>query len=101
MLSASISGLWPYKSLRAVNVHATIDVLKYSVLSRGKSLHYVSTASTLADQAQVWARDGGYALTKLVAEEFVRSVVEQFPSFAAAIYRPGSISGTHQPSLNR
>jgi fatty acid CoA ligase FadD9 len=91
--AAWVNGLWPYKSLRAVNVHATIDVLKYSVLSRGKNLHYISTASTLADQSQLWSRDGGYPLTKFVAEEFVRTTVEQFPNFAATIYRPGSISG--------
>jgi thioester reductase-like protein len=75
-------------------VHATIDVLKYSVLSRGKNLHYISTASSLADKSQLWSRDGGYPLTKFVAEEFVRTTVEQFPNFAATIFRPGSISGT-------
>ena len=86
-------GLWPYKSLRAINVHAVIDVLKYSAMSRGKNLHYISTASTLADPAQLWVREGGYPLSKFVAEECVRAVVDRFPNFAAAIYRPGSISG--------
>lgn len=74
-------------------MHAVIDVLKYSVLSRGKNLHYISTASTLVDPAQLWARDGGYPLSKYIAEEFVRTTVAQFSNFAAAIYRPGSISG--------
>ncbi len=74
-------------------MHAVIDVLKYSALSRGKNLHYISTASTLADQSQLWSRDGGYPLSKFVAEEFVRTAVEQLPNLAATIYRPGSISG--------
>ncbi|MBB2910627.1 nonribosomal peptide synthetase MxcG [Streptosporangium becharense] len=97
--AAEVSVTRAYSSLRAVNVTATVDLLRLGV-----SFHYVSTlavapAGAVVAEEFVAAHDGlrdGYRRSKWVCEQLVRQALER--GLPAAVYRLGRVVGGPNPN---
>ena len=102
---AQVNLLYPYEALRAANVGGTLEVLRFAVEGRAKTVHHVSTLSVLeksglpppcaapeepldGDGANL---EGGYNQSKWVAERLVETARQR--GVPAVIYRPGWITG--------
>ena len=102
---AQVNLLYPYEALRAANVGGTLEVLRFAVEGRAKTVHHVSTLSVLeksglpppsaapeepldGDGANL---EGGYRQSKWVAERLVEAARQR--GVPAVIYRPGWITG--------
>jgi myxalamid-type nonribosomal peptide synthetase MxaA len=101
---AQVNLLYPYEALRATNVGGTLEVLRFAIEGRTKTVHHVSTLSVLErltpppgaapeapldeDGAQI---EGGYRQSKWVAERLVEAARRR--GVPVVIYRPGWITG--------
>jgi len=103
----------PYQSLKRDNVQGTLNMLEFSVTSRLKNFHYVSTIGTitpeLADPQGFYPESpalghirmgnlvgsceitGGYAYSKWVAEKLVNLAFGR--GLPGSVWRPGIIGG--------
>lgn len=102
---AQVNLLYPYEALRAVNVGGTLEVLRFAVEGRAKTVHHVSTLSVLEREAHTPLDaaleepldgcganlSGGYRQSKWVAERLVETARRR--GLSAVIYRPGWITG--------
>ncbi|AKQ65468.1 Malonyl CoA-acyl carrier protein transacylase [Myxococcus hansupus] len=99
---ALVNFLYPYESMRAANVLGTREILRLSMRTRIKPLHYVSTVSVLPvgrprpireDEPLEGASSllGGYAQSKWVAEQLVREASRR--GLPVTIHRPGRVTG--------
>ncbi|MBP0624106.1 thioester reductase domain-containing protein [Cupriavidus consociatus] len=98
---ATVNFIYPYISLKAVNVTATEDVLRFACTSRIKPVHYISTvgvldrmADDIPDTLNVTLHErltGGYEQSKWVAEQLVAAATTR--GLPATIYRPSRIVG--------
>lgn len=102
---AQVNLLYPYEALRAANVGGTLEVLRFAVQGRVKTVHHVSTLSVLertappppsaAPEAPLDedgdGLEGGYRQSKWVAERLVETARRR--GVPAVIYRPGWITG--------
>jgi amino acid adenylation domain-containing protein/thioester reductase-like protein len=107
-LGANTNLLYPYQSLKAVNVGGTQAILDLASRVKLKPLHYISTldvfeslaatgAATIYEQdsiAQGSGIAGGYAQSKWVAEQLVTSAA--LKGLPLCIYRPGMVTGHSQ-----
>ncbi|KAA1003860.1 NAD-dependent epimerase/dehydratase family protein [Paraburkholderia panacisoli] len=98
---ALVNFVYPYSSLKQVNVVATRDVLRLASLHRTKPVHYVSTVGTLDRFAEsipetlaVGLHDrlmSGYEQSKWVAEQTLSIAAQR--GLPVTIYRPSRIVG--------
>lgn len=106
---AHINWSQPYELHRAANVMGTLDCIRLAVMTRLKSLHYVSSAGTTgpvaafsaqdqimedvdpADYQDTLTYDLGYTQSKWVAEKMIHTM--QKKGLPAVVYRPGFIMG--------
>lgn len=105
---ASVNLLYPYPSLRDVNVIGTCEVLKLASCGQTKPLHYLSTLDVFESVAATGIRviyeqdaitqgqglSGGYAQSKWVAEQLVTQAAAR--GLPICIYRPGLVTGHSQ-----
>jgi amino acid adenylation domain-containing protein/thioester reductase-like protein len=105
---ASVNLLYPYSSLRDVNVVGTHEVLKLASCGQIKPIHYLSTLDVFEsvaatgirviyeedDIAQGQGLSGGYAQSKWVAEQLVTQAAAR--GLPVCIYRPGLVTGHSQ-----
>jgi nonribosomal peptide synthetase MxcG len=87
--AAVVSVLRGYPSMRAINVGATLDLLR-----RGVPFHHVSTLAVATTAGYVDAHPGlrdGYQQSKWVAERLVQQAAER--GLPAAVYRLGRVVG--------
>jgi thioester reductase-like protein len=103
--AAQINLIFPYRAVRATNVLGTLEALRLAALGSAKSFHHVSTAAVYGSPQEggtdeipesfrvdlVAGLEPGYAKSKWVAEQLVNVAAEN--GLAAAIYRPGLITG--------
>ncbi|SEA06395.1 amino acid adenylation domain-containing protein/thioester reductase domain-containing protein [Pseudobutyrivibrio sp. ACV-2] len=94
---------YSYEQLRAANVLGTAEIIKLAAQAKRKAIHYVSTVSVFDGSAKnkvleddipdcgKLKNQGGYGMTKLVAEALLRKAREQ--GLKVNIYRPGRIVG--------
>lgn len=98
---AMVNFVYPYSSLKQVNVLATQDVLRLACLHTVKPVHYISTVGvldrTLDSIPEVLAVPlhdnliGGYEQSKWVAEQLVCLAAQR--GLPVSIYRPSRIVG--------
>ncbi|MFJ2577111.1 amino acid adenylation domain-containing protein [Kitasatospora aureofaciens] len=102
--AAQVNFLYPYDALRRTNVEGTRELIRLAA-GRGVPVHFLSTIAVLAGFGTAGVRhvdedlpldhaDGltmGYAESKWVAEEVLRSAADQ--GLPVAIYRPYEITG--------
>jgi myxalamid-type nonribosomal peptide synthetase MxaA len=98
---AMVNFVYPYASLKQVNVLATEDVLRLACLHRLKPVHYISTVGVLDRTAEsipealaIPLHDflvGGYEQSKWVAEQLM--VLAARRGVPVTIYRPSRIVG--------
>lgn len=105
---ASVNLLYPYLSLRDVNVIGTHEVLKLASCGQIKPIHYLSTLDVFESVAATGIRviyeqddivqgqglSGGYAQSKWVAEQLVTQATAR--GLPTCIYRPGLVTGHSQ-----
>lgn len=102
---AAVNFFQSYADLKPANVDGTREVLRLAAQGKRKTVHYVSTTSVLAHDAQVAARffeeeplggpplaAGGYPQSKWVAEKILD--LAQSRGIPVAVYRPGTITGS-------
>lgn len=97
---AEVHHLSPYRSLRAANVGGTVAIIRLAT-EAGMALHHMSTLSALTPgdrpiaercaAADLPPPQGGYNLTKWVAEQLVAEAGRR--GLPVTIHRLGSISG--------
>jgi amino acid adenylation domain-containing protein/thioester reductase-like protein len=105
---ASVNLLYPYPSLRDVNVIGTHEILKLASCGQTKPLHYLSTLDVFESVAATGIRviyeqdaitqgqglSGGYAQSKWIAEQLVTQAAAR--GLPICIYRPGLVTGHSQ-----
>lgn len=108
---ASVNLVYPYATLRAVNVLGTQEILKLTSYGKRKPVHYISTLDVFeslaatgvasireADSiAQGLGISGGYAQSKWVAEQLMTQA--QSRGLPVCIYRPGLVTGHSQTGI--
>jgi nonribosomal peptide synthetase MxcG len=101
--AAAVSLVRPYGSVRATNVLATAEALRFAACERLKPLHHVSTLAVAAGASDaavlreqfVSAHAGlgdGYTQTKWVAEALVQAALAR--GVSARVYRLGRVVGS-------
>ncbi len=102
---AFVNFIYPYTSLRTVNVLGTQEILKLASLSKVKPVHFISTLDVFQSphytRMQVILEDeeviggemlsDGYAQSKWVAEKLMKAAFSR--GIPVCIYRPGTIIG--------
>jgi len=103
---ALISLVYPYQTLKPVNVDGTREVLRLAGRVRAKPVHYISTITVFASHGEANAISeedqpvppvrqpnlpAGYAQSKWVAEQLAISARSR--GIPVTIYRPGRITG--------
>jgi thioester reductase-like protein len=102
--AAILNFVYPYSSLKAINVLGTQEVLRFACHKKVKPLHYISTDAVF-DSSAYYDRevkelepivhtegiDLGYTQTKWVSEKLVTIARER--GLPVAIYRPPLITG--------
>jgi amino acid adenylation domain-containing protein/thioester reductase-like protein len=110
-LGADTNLLYPYKSLKPVNVLGTRSVLELASTTKIKLLHHISTldvfeslaatgVATIYEQdsiAQGSGVTGGYAQSKWVAEQLVTSAAKK--GLPTCIYRLSMVTGHSQTGI--
>ena len=111
-IGANTNLLYPYQSLKAVNVGGTQSALELASRTKLKPLHYISTLDVFeslvatgveiihekALPVQGSGITGGYAQSKWVAEQLVTSAgIKGLP---ICIYRPGMVTGHSQTGIS-
>lgn len=102
--AAVLNFVYPYSSLKSINVFGTQEILRFSCVSRLKHVHYVSTDAvfdsseyydkTVYEQDPILATQGidlGYTQTKWVSERLVALARDR--GVPVTIYRPPLITG--------
>ena len=101
---AQVNLLYPYETLRTVNVGGTLEILRFAAAGRRKEVHHISTLSVLEKlsfggpgaapeeplDAGAAGLAGGYRQSKWVAEKLVESAHRR--GIPAVVYRPGWIT---------
>ena len=108
---AAVNFVYPYQTLKSVNVVGTVEVLRLAVFrSKGgcTPVHYISTLSTLDTEAKVISEsdefDGwenlvsGYSQSKWVAERLVLEA-RRSRGMATSVYRLGRISPSSETGI--
>lgn len=99
---AWVNHTYPYQALKAVNIGATLELLKMSCRGRAKAFHFVSTFSAISnaeedgmDRDRIYEMlsesNHGYAQTKWVSEQLVKEAGNR--GLHTIIYRPRRVSG--------
>ncbi|NIF50917.1 thioester reductase domain-containing protein [Burkholderia sp. Ax-1724] len=98
---ALVNFVYPYSSLKQVNVMATQDVLRLASLHKTKPVHYVSTVGTLNRFAETIPEvlavplhdrlTSGYEQSKWVAEQMLAIAAQR--GLPVSVYRPSRIVG--------
>ncbi|WP_425361640.1 thioester reductase domain-containing protein [Candidatus Tisiphia endosymbiont of Ceraclea dissimilis] len=90
---AQVHHLHSYKVLRAVNILATVELLKLSTYKKIKPLHYISTKDTESSSTstELPMFNMGYIQSKWVSEKILESYIQK--NYPIYIYRPGNITG--------
>ena len=111
-IGANTNLLYPYQSLKPVNVLGTQSVLEFASTTKLKPLHYISTLDVFESLAAtgvsiIYEQDsiaqgsgitGGYAQSKWVAEQLVTSAA--IKGLPLCIYRPGMVTGHSQTGIS-
>lgn len=109
--AASVNLLYPYETLKAINVLGTQEILRLASHTKLKPVHYISTldvfesftstgASVVYEQdpiAQGNGLSGGYAQSKWIAEQLVNLAAAR--GLPTCIYRPGMVTGQSQNGI--
>ncbi len=106
--AAVVSLVRPYGSVRAANVLASAEALRFAASERLKPLHHVSTLAVAAGASRdavlreqfVAAHEGladGYAQSKWVAEALVRAAIAR--GVPAKVYRLGRVVGSAESTF--
>ncbi len=105
---ALVNFVYPYGSLKRVNVLATKDIVKLACSHKTKPVHYVSTIGVLdrtresiAEELAIPAHPqllGGYEQSKWVAEQILG--VASRRGLPVSIYRPSRIVGNSRTGLS-
>lgn len=104
--AAFVHHLYHYEQLRAVNVLATTQLLKFACLYKTKQLHYISTLSAVGHIANTQGKiiehflpmdahippSDGYNQTKWVSEKLLATAAIR--GFPITIYRPSLLLGS-------
>jgi thioester reductase-like protein len=109
---AAVKWTYPYASLQSHNVAGTREILRLSVKTRTKPVHYVSTigvfsspdyAGGIVAESEELRNSGplhiGYAQTKWIAERLVRLAASR--GMPVSIYRPNVSADSRTGAFNR
>ncbi|MCS5597863.1 MAG: non-ribosomal peptide synthetase [Alphaproteobacteria bacterium] len=109
-IGALVNTVAPYQSLRAPNVSATQEIVKFALNKQRKPIHYASTlsvfVSTDQNEGTVYEQDtlentktvyGGYGQTKWAAEKFLLNLPSDLCELY--IYRLGLITGSTETGV--
>ena len=109
-IGALVNTVAPYQSLRAPNVSATQEIVKFALNKQRKPIHYASTlsvfVSTDQNEGTFYEQDrlentktvyGGYGQTKWAAEKFLLNLPNDLCELY--IYRLGLITGGTKEGL--
>lgn len=111
-IGANTNLLYPYQSVKAVNVGGTQSTLDLASRTKLKPLHYISTLDVFESLAAtgvsiIYEQDsiaqgsgitGGYAQSKWVAEQLVTSAA--IKGLPICIYKPGMVTGHSQTGIS-
>jgi thioester reductase-like protein len=95
---AVVNWINSYSSLKQPNFYGTVEIVKFAIHKKLKTVHYVSTIGVAGThEHQFISADhihllNGYSKSKYVAEKFISHAASQ--GIPVSIYRPGMISGT-------
>ena len=101
-VAARVHSLLSFDQLKNANVDGTIEALKFSITSKIKHLHYISTSSVLADETSEefdlielenskLSSLNGYTISKWVADVLVDKAKREC-NLICTIWRPGMIA---------
>jgi amino acid adenylation domain-containing protein/thioester reductase-like protein len=100
---ACVSGLLPYRAMRATNVGGTHEVVRLACAAGLRPVHHVSTLSLVTSSAPPGTivaeddpiapdrLDSGYTRSKWVAERLLREAERH--GLPVTVYRPGLVTG--------
>jgi thioester reductase-like protein len=111
-IGANTNLLYSYQSLKPVNVLGTRSILELASTTKLKLLNYISTLDVFESLAAtgvsiIYEQDsiaqgsgisGGYAQSKWVAEQLVRSAAMK--GLPICLYRPGMVTGHSQTGIS-
>jgi myxalamid-type nonribosomal peptide synthetase MxaA len=100
--AALVNFVYPYQSLKSINVDGVREIIGFACHARVKPIHYLSTTAVWPMGAdRVFDEDSdldhdlllnlAYDETKWVAEKMLRQAAER--GVPVAVYRPGEVSG--------